>query len=116
MHEELVGDAPLRRRSNRLGNLWDVKWREPGSIPDVNGSLTKLWLGLVKVAPQLLGRCERTIGRTAEHLGLIRLPGDAFDLGNGDLSPGAGTDRYIADHERLMDGQSPIVWLVREQL
>ena len=96
MHEELVGDAPLRRRLNRLGNHWDVKWGEPGRIPDVGGSRTKLWLGLVKVAPKLLGRCKKTIGWTAEYLGLLRLRGDAFDLGNGDLSPGAGTDRYIA--------------------
>jgi hypothetical protein len=116
VHEELVGDAPLRRRLNRPWNHWDVKWVERGSIPDVGGSRTKLWLGLVKVAPKLLGRCERTIGWSAEHLGLLRLPGDAFDLGNGDLSPGAGTDRSIARHERLMDGQSPLVWLVREQL
>ena len=82
----------------------------------MGGSRTKLWLGLVKVAPKLLGRCERTIGWSAEHFGLFRLPGDAFDLGNGDLSPGAGTDRYIADHERLVDGQSPLERLVREQL
>ena len=82
----------------------------------MGGSRTKLWLGFVKVAPKLLGRCERTIGRTAEHFGLISLSGGAFDLGNGDLAPGAGTDRYVARHERLMDGQSPLVCLVREQL
>ena len=80
----------------------------------MRGSRTKLWLGFVKVASKLLGRCKKTIGWTAEYLGLIRLPGDAFDLGNGDLSPGAGADRYIACHERLMDGQSPLACLVRE--
>ena len=40
----------------------------------MGGGRTKLWLGLVKVAPELLGRCEKTIGWTAEHFGLIRLP------------------------------------------
>jgi len=116
VHEELVGDAPLWRRLNRLWNHRDVKWGERGSIPDVGGSRTKLWLGFVKVAPQLLGRCERTIGWSAEYLGVVRLPRGGFDLGNGDLSPGSGTDRYIAGHERLMDGQSPWVCRVREQL
>jgi hypothetical protein len=94
----------------------DLKLREPANIRDVAGSRTKLWLDLLEVAPKLLSRSERTIGWTAEHLGLIRLPGDTFDLGHGDLSPGAGTDRFMARHERLVDGQPPLERLVRKQL